>query len=263
MRPNRLRALLQNDQFATGIMIQEVRSPAIAIILAQAGFDFAFIDMEHGRFDIESAANVIQSLRLAGLTPLVRVPDGEYYLIARALDAGAEGVMLPRVETRAQVEHVVQSARFPPVGKRGLSATKGHNDFQPADPWAFTRFMNQENLVILQIERREAVEHIGELLDVPGVDGVVIGPNDLSLSLGASKALDDPLMQAAIGKVVAAAQARGMFTGIHAGLDWIAAWRSRGMNLLACSTDLEMLNSACQRLSADLKKIGEQGLTAK
>ncbi len=259
MRPNRLRAMLKNGQFATGIMIQEVRSPVIAVILAQAGFDFAFVDMEHGRFDIESTANVIQSLRLAGLTPLVRVPEGEYYLIARVLDAGADGVMVPRVETRAQVEQIVSSVRFPPVGKRGLSATKGHNDFQSADPWEFTRFMNQENLVILQIERKEAVDHIEELLDVPGVDGVVIGPNDLSLSIGASKSVDDPQMQAAISKVLYVAQARGQFTGIHAGLDWNAAWRPQGMNLLACSTDLEMLNSACKRLAADLKKIGEQG----
>ncbi len=259
MRLNRLRAMLQSGRFATGMMIQEVRSPAIAIILAQAGFDFAFIDMEHGRFDLESTANVIQALRLAGLTPLVRVPDGEYHLIARVLDAGAEGVMVPRIETREQVENLVRSVRFPPEGKRGLSATKGHNEFQPADPWEFTRFMNRENLVILQIERKEAVEDIDALLDVPGVDGVVIGPNDLSLSLGASKAVDDPQMQQAIGRVFEAAQARGMFTGIHAGLDWIAAWRPRGMNLLACSTDLEMLNTSCKRLAADLKKIGEQG----
>jgi 2-keto-3-deoxy-L-rhamnonate aldolase RhmA len=258
MRPNRLRALFKENRPATGIMIQEIHTPAIAIILAQAGFDFAFVDMEHGRFDHESASNLIQSLRQSGLTPLVRVPDGEYYLIARALDAGAEGIMLPRVENREQVECFVASMRFPPEGKRGLSATKGHNDFQPADAVEFTRFMNRENLAILQIERREAVDNIDSLLDVPGVDGIVIGPNDLSLSLGATKSVDDPQMEAAIARVFAAAHQRGIFTGIHAGLDWNAHWRPRGMNLLACSTDLEMLNTACKKLNQDLKRIASE-----
>lgn len=259
MRPNRLRALLQSGEFAIGTMIQEIRSPAIAIILAHADFDFAFIDMEHGRFDLESTANLIQSLRLAGLTPLVRVPDGEYHLIARVLDAGAEGIMVPRVETRAQVTQVVSSVRFPPLGKRGLSTTKGHNDFQSADPWEFTRFMNRENLVILQIERKEAVDQIEGLLDIPGVDGVVIGPSDLSVSLGVSKALDDPQMVMAIDKVVTAAKRRGLFSGIHAGMDWISYWRPRGMTLLACGTDLDLLNNSFHHLSTQLRKIGQTG----
>ena len=113
MRNNRLRAILNEGKSAYGTMIQELTSTVVPIILASAGYDFAFIDMEHGPFSLESATELIRTLRLTGLTPLVRVPDGQYHLIARVLDAGAEGIMVPRVETREQVEYIVACAQIP------------------------------------------------------------------------------------------------------------------------------------------------------
>lgn len=254
MRPNNLRAILSTGKPAFGTMIQELTSTVVPILLANAGYDFAFIDMEHGPFSLESATELIRTLRLTGLTPLVRVPDGQYHLISRVMDAGAEGFMVPRVETREQVEYIVSCAKYPPLGKRGCSIAKGHNDFQRSELYEFTETMNRENLVILQIERKEAVEHIDELLSVPGVDIAIIGPKDLALSIGRPEDFNDPETQAAIAKVVESGQRHGVHIGLHtAQISTLLDWYQKGMRLLTWSTDIDMLKAACEGGLGQLK----------
>jgi 2-keto-3-deoxy-L-rhamnonate aldolase RhmA len=247
MRKNALRPVLQEGRAVFGTMIQEVRTPAIAELMAVAGFDFIFIDMEHGAFNMETVADMIKVARLAGLTPLVRVSDDEYHLIARVLDAGAQGIMVPRVEQRARVEQIVQWAKFPPDGCRGCSVLKGHADYRPERQWEFTRHADRENMVILQIERKAAIEDIDALLSVPGVDAAIMGPNDLALSLGLDAGLDHPLMVESIQKVVDACRARGIPSGMHvASLDALTQWMARGMRFIVYSTDLNFLLQGAQ-----------------
>ena len=114
MRDNKVRAALKRGETVIGTVAQDVRSPAIAQLFANAGFDFMFVDMEHGAYDLETVADIVKVARLADIVPLVRVPDGLYHLIARVLDAGAMGVMVPRVETRRTVERAVAALRYPP-----------------------------------------------------------------------------------------------------------------------------------------------------
>ena len=226
-------------------MIQELRSLAVPIILANAGFDFVFLDMEHGTFNIETMADLVKVIRLTGMTPLVRVPDGQYHVIAPVLDAGAQGIMVPRVETEDQVEHVVSCAKYPPLGKRGCSVAKGHNEYQNADIHEFTDHSNHETLIIIQIERREAVDTIDKLISVSGVDVALIGPNDLALSLGVPMDFEHTELRAAIGKMLESCQRRGVATGIHAGnAAVLIEWYRRGMSMLTYSNDIEMLTTA-------------------
>lgn len=256
MRPNRLRTILSAGKPAFGTMIQEMASTVLPVLLANAGFDFAFIDMEHGPFSLETATELIRALRLTGMTPLVRVPDGQYHLIARVLDAGAEGFMVPRVENREQVEYIVSCAKYPPLGKRGASIMKGHNDFQKADLYDFTRWMNRENLVILQIERKEAVENIDALLSVPGVDAIVFGPKDLALSLGRPEDFHDPETQAAMEKVLHSCREHGVFAGLHTPqIDVLLEWQRKGLNFLTWSSDIDMFRTASEN-GLDLLKRG-------
>lgn len=253
MRPNTLRELLGQGKAAYGTMIQDVRSSSIGQIMALAGCDFLFFDMEHGPFNLESIAEMVRVTRLAGVTPLVRVPDARYDLIVRPLDAGAQGIMIPRVETRAQVETIIECSLYPPLGSRGCSVNKGHNDFASQDAWGFTEQANQENLIILQIERKQAVENIEELLSVPGVGGAIIGPNDMALSLGVRAedqlgALEEPIQH-----VLEACLVQGIPCGIHiANLEWLVEWQRRGMQLLCYSSDINFLRggaaSGIQRL---------------
>jgi 2-keto-3-deoxy-L-rhamnonate aldolase RhmA len=244
MRPNTLRELLNQGKPAYGTMIQDVRSPSIGQIMALAGCHFLFFDMEHGPFNLETIADMVRVTRLAGVTPLVRVPDAEYHLMCRPLDFGAQGIMIPRVETKTQVEYIVECTLYPSLGRRGCSVNKGHNDFAPQNPWEFSEQANRENLIILQVERWRAVEGIEELLGVPGVGAVVIGPNDMALSLGTRSqdmlgALEEPIQH-----VLEACLARHIPCGIHiSNLEWLAEWQRRGMQLLCYSSDINFLRS--------------------
>lgn len=244
MKPNALREKLQRGEPVYGTMIQAVPLPAIGQIMAVAGCDFIFYDMEHGPFNMETIATMVQVARFAGVTPLVRVPNDEYHLMVRPLDAGAQGIMIPRVETKSQVEQIIDCTMFPPLGNRGCSVNKGHNDFAGQDLWEFTEAANRENMIILQIERAKAIVEIDDLLSIPGVGGAIIGPNDLALSMGVRDedklgALEEPIQC-----VLDAALRRNIPCGIHiANLDWLAEWQQRGMKLLCYSTDINFLRS--------------------
>ena len=247
MHDNRMRATLEKGCPVFGTMIQGMRSPAGVMIVANAGFDFVFLDMEHGTFNLETTENLIQIARLAGLTPIVRVPDGLYHLIASILDAGAEGVMVPRVENKEQVEFVVNCVKYPPQGKRGCSVAKGHNGYRAGELHAFTRHANAQTMVIAQIESEQAVAEIDAILSVPGVDVALVGPNDLALSLGVPMDLREPAMMAAIGTVVSACQRHDRYSGIHADdTATLLEWFARGMRVLTFSNDLAMFAKETQ-----------------
>lgn len=258
MRENKVKSALAAGKSAIGTMVVEMRSPAVAILLANAGFDYMFLDMEHGTYDLVMASDIIKSARLAGIVPFVRVPDALYDKIARILDAGAMGIMAPRVETRETVERVVEAVRYPPLGKRGISIGKGNNDYQNAGLREFVDHANRNNMVILQIERKEAVDHIDDLLSVPGVDVALIGPFDLSLSLGAND-IHDAIVAEAIGKVVEAGKRHNVATGIHVrDIKMVEHWASKGMRLLTYSTDLNFITEGAAEAVGLLSKIAKR-----
>ncbi len=253
LQPNRVKQALRRGEQVVGTMISEVGSPGVVWLLANAGFDFVFIDMEHGTFELAVVADMIKVARLAGIVPLVRVPDLAYHLVARVLDAGAMGVMLPRVETRAQVEQFVSFMKYPPAGVRGASGTRGHTDYGGARPQELVAHMNEHMLVILQIERKRAVDDIDQLLGVPGVDVALIGPFDLTISLGE----DDtraPAVEGAIQQVVDAARRHGVASGIHThDAAEVAGWGARGMTMLTCNSDMGFLGAGARQTVAALR----------
>lgn len=255
MKPNSLRTRLLNGQPVVGTMIQEVSSPFIVHAFINAGFDFVYVDLEHGRFNLETAIDLIQTIRLTDMVPLVRVPDNQYHLIARVLDAGARGVMIPRVEAREQAEKAVQAVRYPPIGQRGLAVARGHNDYKRQDPLSFTQEANRENIVIVQIESKIAVECVEEIVSTPGVDVALIGPGDLSQSLGISLQMDHPAMVAAVERVVAACKAHNVIVGLHVGdLKAIKYWSQNGILLLSGSSDLDILIDGSNQLCKSFRE---------
>lgn len=242
MRTNKVKRDLMAGEVVVGTMIQEIRSPAIAQIFAAAGFDFFIIDMEHGAYDLVIAADIIKVARLEGICPLVRVPDRRYPPLGRILDIGALGLMVPRVETEEEVKEIVAEVKYPPLGRRGCSITMGNNDYRPQAVDAFIKEANQETLVIIQIELEKAVHDIDSLLSVRGVDVALIGPGDLSISLGLPGQPDHPQVLQAIDRVLAACEKYHVVPGIHLNnVDRLVEWLRRGMRMVAWSTDVWML----------------------
>lgn len=242
MRENKVKRALKRGETVVGTMIQEVRSPAIAQILKVCGFDFFFIDMEHGPFSMESVADIIVAARLAEIAPFIRVPDLEYSLLSRPLDAGAQGLMVPRVDTPDQVRRMVSFMKYPPVGERGCAVTRGHSDYMAAPTKDFIEHANAESLVIVQIESGMAIDHIEEMVSIPGVDVALIGPNDLSISLGIPGQPTHPKEVEAIDKMIAACEKHGVASGIHiANVDQLKGWMDKGMRFITYSSDLNFL----------------------
>lgn len=156
--------------------------PAIAEIMAKAGFDWLVVDMEHSVITIREAEELIRVIELCSVVPLVRLSANDPVQIKRVMDAGAHGIIVPMVNTREDAIKVVNAVKYPPVGTRGvgLARAQGYGfEFEKYREW-----VNKESIVIVQIEHIEAVNNLEEILDVDGVDGSIIGPYDLSGSLG-------------------------------------------------------------------------------
>jgi 2-keto-3-deoxy-L-rhamnonate aldolase RhmA len=194
--------------------------------------------------------------RLVGITPFVRVADLLYPCVARPLDAGAMGLMLPRSETRAQVERFIDMLRYPPLGSRGSSVPKGHNAYRSEPAHEFAAKANSEVMAIIQIERQAAVEDIDDLLTVPGLDAALMGLNDLALSLGVPADPMDPTVIEAVQHVTTACERHSIPLGVHTGsLEALQYWAERGMRILLHSTAVSMTAAGAQASVAALRGI--------
>lgn len=252
MRANTVRAKLKRGESVYGMMVTEFDSPAMPVILANAGLDFFILDMEHGAYSLKSALAILQTARLANITPLVRVPDGLYHVIAPVLDAGAQGIVVPRVETCEVAERAITAMRYPPLGVRGIYGGKANNDYQPVTLIEYTRHANENILAIIQIESKTAVERADELLSTPGLDGVLIGPWDLASSLGVEPG--DAVVETMVQRTLDATQRHHVACGIHLGDPQIVKqWEARGMRFLSCQGDLEILRNGAIALNKALR----------
>jgi len=255
MGRNRVKQALKEGKTVIGTMITEVRTPEIMRMMAVAGFDFVFIDTEHSPYNLETVTDMMRVGKAAGLVCLVRVPDCEYHLIARTLDAGAQGVMVPRVENREQVEEIIQAAKYPPWGKRGFAARPMITDYRKMTTRELVTELNEDTLIVIQIERKKAIEDIDQLVSVKGVDVALIGPFDLSISLGVPGELDHPLMLEAIQRVVDTCEKHNVTSGVHLReMEHLLYWKERGMRMLTYSADMAFIMSAATEAVKELRK---------
>src|SRR5262249_5934705 len=198
MRKNTVKQALKEGKLQLGTGFGQLRSPEVAKILAAAGFHWAFVDTEHGGFDLETVQDICGTSVLVGLSPIVRVADLQYSLIARGLDCGAQGVIFPRVESVELRERAVSGTKSPPVGVRGYGLAATQLEYEKAAFPQVIEHMNAHTMVVLQIETQRAFDMRDELLAVPGIDAVMVGPADLSISLGVPGEFDHPKMIGAI-----------------------------------------------------------------
>jgi 2-dehydro-3-deoxyglucarate aldolase/4-hydroxy-2-oxoheptanedioate aldolase len=243
--------LLRGDRLVGTIL--SLPTPELAEIASEAGFDWLFLDMEHGPIGPEALIHLIQAVR--GLcAPVVRVPENEEMWIKKSLDAGATGVIIPRVNTAGEAARAVHWSKYPPEGGRGVG-------FARANLYG-TRFQehvetaNQRTAVIVQIEHIEAVRNIGEILAVPGIDALFIGPYDLSASLGKPGRVQDNDVREALSVVRAACSRKNMPIGIFAAdIAGSAKALTEGYTLVCCGVDVALFSSAAAEIVRALKQV--------
>ena len=254
MRPNLVKQALAEGKLQLGVGFGQLRSSEIPKLLKAAGYDWAFIDTEHGGFDLETVQDICRVSALAGLTALVRVADLQYSLIARALDVGAHGVIFPRVESVELLEKAVSWTKFPPVGVRGFGLGPVNIDYEKASLPQIVEHVNQHTMVVLQIETKRAVDIREELLAAPGVDAVLIGPADLSVSLGVPGDFQHPSMVEAMEAVRDTCIKRGIAPGTHTRTPQLAKfWKDRGMRFLGCNNDIGLMYERATETVAQLR----------
>jgi 2-dehydro-3-deoxyglucarate aldolase/4-hydroxy-2-oxoheptanedioate aldolase len=242
VRINRVKQALKEGKVQLGCSCLQLRSPDVVRAIAAAGLDWVFLDAEHGAFDQETLHDMMHAANRAGLCPIVRVVDLTYGLIARALDGGAQGVLLPRVESPELLEKAVSWTRYPPMGVRGYGLSAVHLEFEPLSMAQAIAHMNEHVMVVLQIETRKAVERLDELLSVKNIDAVLIGPADLSVALGVPGQFDHPEFVATVEKIRDRCEQKGITPGMHTrSLDMAKQWHNRGLRLFSCNSDIGML----------------------
>lgn len=201
MQQNRVKRILAEGGLALGTHVGGIADPQIVEIIGLAGFDAAFIDMEHTTYDLHDVQLAVMAAERVGITPIVRTPGFDPAFILRLLDMGVQGIQVPHVSSAETARAAVRAVRYPPLGDRGMAAGSRAAEFGRIALVDHMAQSNREIILACMIEDMEAVERIDEISAVDGVDLLAVGPSDLSRSLGVSGQPDHPRLVAAIDRV--------------------------------------------------------------
>ena len=248
MRENPVKQKLAAGGNAFGSMIFEFFTPGMPRILANAGAEFALYCMEHTGTGFEALKPQFSLCRALGVVPLVRVPGTEYDFIARALDCGALGVMVPLVDDAEQARFIVSCTRYPPEGRRGAAFGFAHDDYQGGDVIEKMRMIHARTLVIAMIETARGLQNVEAIAAVPGIDVLWLGHFDLTNFLAIPGNFSHPRYRDAVKRIVAAAQKNGKAAGYMAADEALGSeYLGHGFRMIATGTDQGMLQAAIQR----------------
>ena len=245
LRDNPVKGKVADGGRALGAMVFEFFTPGLPQICANAGAEFVLFDMEHAGLGFETLKTQCALCRGLPLVPMMRVPRGEYHFIARALDVGAFGVMVPMVGTAAEAAHIVSSARYPPNGRRGAAFGFAHDDYQDGNVADKIAALHARTLLIAQIETVEGLGNVEAIAAVPGIDVLWLGHFDLTNSMGIPGAFEHPDYVAAVARIVRACDDAGKSAGFLATDERSAREAvARGFRMLAFGVDQLMLQHA-------------------
>lgn len=236
--------------------MNRVAEPWLAETIGRIGYDVIWFDMEHRAFGYDKLDPVSLACRATGIDLMVRVLKTGYTSPMRALEFGANGIMVPHVMNAEEAKQWVDWVRFPPLGRRGFDGAGADADYALADAREYLREANDNVFLALQIEDKEAVDRVDEIASVPGVDLLFVGPGDLSISLGVPFEFDHPLLQDAIGRVARATEKAGNWWGLPTGSPEQAqdALR-RGARLITAGNDHQCLVRGFQNAFAEFRRV--------
>lgn len=251
MRENRIRGIWQRG----GAVINgwlAIPSSFSAETMAHQGWDTLTVDLQHGVVDYQTAVHMFTAISTTDTVPLARVPWNEPGILGKVLDAGAYGVICPMVNTREDAERLVAATRYPPLGSRSMGPIRA--SLYGGDDYA--RHANDTVVVFGQVETRQSLDNLDAILSVDGLDGVYIGPADLSLSLGCTPTFDEvePPVAEAIDHVLARAKAHGKIAAIHNGTPEYALGRiDKGFRFVTIGSDAKLMAAGARQLTAKMR----------
>lgn len=237
-----------------GLMLSEIPFSNMPVLMKNSGLDFFIIDCEHGGFDYVDVSRLIMTARLCDLCVIIRLPNNLRKDIIKFMDMGADGLLLPMTNTAEDIQEVVKYAKYQPIGQRGISTMRAHTLYNPPAINDYMPMANARTKVFAQIETVAGVQNVNDILAVNGVDGVFVGPNDLSADYGCLGKNDAPEILNAIKTVGEGAQKFGKIAGIITGnKTFIQASKENGFTYFSKGSELNAIASYCKNIVTELK----------
>ena len=250
---NRFKTKLAAGELALGHMLMELFTPAPARLAAEAGLDFLLVDMEHGRCDFALAGQLLSAARDLDIAMIVRPPDLTARPLGRLLDLGADGVMVPRVETADDVRAIVDAVKYAPAGRRGVAVAVAHDDYRPRGGDFFAR-RNAETIVIAIVETARAFDNLDEILSVPGLDVAWMGHYDLTVSMGIPAQFEHPCFLEAMDRLLEGCRRRGVTAGfLPPNVTEARRWARAGFCALSLGSDIGIYAAALDGFLRDFR----------
>ena len=249
---NVARERLERGEISLGVGIRTARTVDIAKMMKTSGFDWLFIDLEHGPMSIEFATTIAVAALDTGISPIVRVPATQMAMATRALDGGALGIVMPHVDTAAEARAIVDHLKYPPVGHRSVSGAQPQFDYRAMKVSELTTALNAATLTICMVETPKAIANVEAIAAVPGVDVVLVGTNDLAAEMGIPGDFANPKIAAAYKKIIAACKKHKKFPGMGGVYsdELMPKYVGMGMRMILSGGDVGMLmQAATQRAS--------------
>lgn len=248
MRKNLTKEKIKKGKAVYGVFVP-MWCPTIVEIIGHIGFDFVLLDAEHSPMEAESCEHMVRAADYANITPIIRIAMNIRQNILRYLDIGALGVLMPQINSRAEVETVIESVKYPPEGRRGLASVRAANYGITGSLGDYVKEANRETMVIVQIETMQAVANLKEMLTVPGTDMFFIGPSDLSSAMGYPGQVNHPEVQKMIVHLVKEIHTAGKAAGTVAyDLDTLRKCKERGFQLITYSIGPMLVKSGREYL---------------
>jgi 2-keto-3-deoxy-L-rhamnonate aldolase RhmA len=254
---NVAKARLEAGEVAIGAGIRLARTVDIGKAMKTCGFDWLFIDMEHATLSVDSAAQISVAAQDAGITPVVRVPGYEHFHATRVLDGGAQGIVVPHVDSPEMAARMVSQCRYPPLGHRSVMGGLAQVNFESHPMGELTRAVNDSTLVVLMIESPQALDNVEAIAAVEGVDVLLVGTNDLCMEMGHPGELDHPDVVAAMKRVIGACRKFGKHPGlggVYAG-PLMERYIKMGMRFVLAGNDMSLMMEAARQRSAFVRGI--------
>lgn len=248
-----LKHRLNAKETVNGIMLSELYTPNIIRILANCGYDYVLIDCEHGYFDLSQVANLIAVADGAHIPVWIRVTQNSQADVAKYLDMGARGILLANAECAQQVHGLIRMCLYAPKGDRGVSTFRAHTNYRHEDMRTVMEKANDQNVVVAQIESPGAVDQIDRIMELDGLDGVLVGPNDLTQHMGIIGDFHCEPLKNMLHKIAASAEAHGKWSGIITANEWLLRFcHELGMRCFSSGSEL---NALAEGAKANLDKM--------